>query len=304
MAARASVPEPALSPARPAARLWFDAVLPFAEYRCAGDGGAAYLPHTHPTLSIGAVDGGGSVFRWTGGVEHLAPGTVVVVPAERVHACNPLPDGRWSYQMLHLEPCWVRGVLAEIAAHGGAIDALDEVDVRREAASYRALRILGGILFSPADAETKEAALVGVVGDLLAGRGALTRQPAPTAPMLPAARLAHLKALLQARHAERLPLAELAREAGMSRYHLIRAFRAGTGLTPHAYQLDQRINQARRLLRAGGVLADVALQLGFADQSHFQRAFKQRVAMTPLAYQRGGRGAAADAAPAARDMRP
>ena len=79
--------------------------------------------------------------------------------------------------MLHLEPCWVRGVLAEIAAHGGAIDALDEVDVRREAASYRALRTLGGILFSPADAETKEAARRG-----RPAAACLTRQPAPTAP--------------------------------------------------------------------------------------------------------------------------
>jgi AraC-like DNA-binding protein len=73
---------------------------------------------------------------------------------------------------------------------------------------------------------------------------------------------------------------------GMSRYAFIRAFRAATGMSPHAYQLNLRINAARRLLRHGRAHTSVALDLGFADQAHFQRAFKERVAMTPGAYRR------------------
>jgi AraC-like DNA-binding protein len=71
----------------------------------------------------------------------------------------------------------------------------------------------------------------------------------------------------------------------MSRYHFIRAFQREVGMTPHAWQLDLRINAARGLLDQGEPLADLALRLGFADQSHFQRAFKQRVAATPGDYQ-------------------
>ena len=72
----------------------------------------------------------------------------------------------------------------------------------------------------------------------------------------------------------------------MSRYHLIRMFRQHTGLTPHAYQLDCRINKARLMLREGMPLADLAVQLGFSDQSHFQRTFRERVSVTPGDYQR------------------
>ena len=86
------------------------------------------------------------------------------------------------------------------------------------------------------------------------------------------------------RCAESLSLDKLAREAGMSRYHFVRAFSRAIGMTPHAWQLDLRIQQARRLLREGMPLAETALHLGFADQSHFQRAFKQRVAATPGEY--------------------
>jgi AraC-like DNA-binding protein len=79
-------------------------------------------------------------------------------------------------------------------------------------------------------------------------------------------------------------LPALAALAGMSRYQLIRAFRAATGLTPHAWDLNHRINLARERLRAGGALADVAHGLGFADQSHFQRVFKAHAGVTPRRY--------------------
>ena len=79
-------------------------------------------------------------------------------------------------------------------------------------------------------------------------------------------------------------LVELARMAHMSRYQLIRAFRTATGMTPHAYQLNIRINQARDWLRQGAELADIAYRLGFADQSHFQRIFKAHAGVTPGLY--------------------
>ena len=90
------------------------------------------------------------------------------------------------------------------------------------------------------------------------------------------------------RCSETLRLDELAALAGMSRYRLLRAFRAVYGMTPHAWQIDRRIVRARHLLDAGMSLAETALALGFADQSHFQRAFKQRVAATPGEYRSVG----------------
>lgn len=80
-------------------------------------------------------------------------------------------------------------------------------------------------------------------------------------------------------------LEKFSEESGLSRYHLIRSFKDRYGQSPHAYQLDQRIKKAKSLLQDGTSLADTALQLGFADQSHFQRNFKKRVAVTPKQYQ-------------------
>lgn len=80
-------------------------------------------------------------------------------------------------------------------------------------------------------------------------------------------------------------LNDLAKESGLSRYHLIRSFKQTYGLSPHAYQLDERIKHAKTLLKSGHSLIDTSYLLGFADQSHLQRNCKKRLAITPKQYQ-------------------
>jgi AraC-like DNA-binding protein len=72
--------------------------------------------------------------------------------------------------------------------------------------------------------------------------------------------------------------------AGLSVSYLIRAFKDEYGMTPHAYLVNCRIEFARSQLRKGRSIAAVALESGFADQAHLQRAFKRFVAATPGQY--------------------
>jgi AraC-like DNA-binding protein len=96
--------------------------------------------------------------------------------------------------------------------------------------------------------------------------------------------VALVKELLARRYAEDLTLQELAAEAKLSRYHLIRAFHHATGLTPHAYLINQRIKAAKQRLRQGEDLMEIAAATGFSDQAHLTRVFKTRVGVTPGAY--------------------
>lgn len=81
--------------------------------------------------------------------------------------------------------------------------------------------------------------------------------------------------------AEPISLARLAALADLSPYHLHNLFRRETGMPPHAYQTQVRINRAKELLRQGLPLAGIALDTGFADQSHFARHFRRLVGVTP-----------------------
>jgi AraC-like DNA-binding protein len=81
-----------------------------------------------------------------------------------------------------------------------------------------------------------------------------------------------------------LKLQEICSEVDLSASHLIRSFKDVYGLTPHAYQINCRIEFCRSRLRRGWPIADVALAAGFSDQAHLQRIFKRVVAATPGQY--------------------
>lgn len=256
---------------------WRDPQLPFVESRRACHSRACYRVHSHPTFSIGAVDAGNSLFSGAGGQPvALHPGTLVFVPATRVHACNPAPDSAWSYQMLHLDADWLQSVRAEYATS----PADEPVRVVNDPVLYRQFCRLNALLFSPAAAADKEAALIEFIGDH-------DNVPGIEFPVPDASLGQRLQAVLQRLRevsVQGVTLSELAKLGGMSRYQLIRAFRASTGMTPHAWQLNQRINQARSRIRSGEAIASVALELGFADQAHFQRVFKAHTGVTPGRY--------------------
>jgi AraC family transcriptional regulator len=82
-----------------------------------------------------------------------------------------------------------------------------------------------------------------------------------------------------------LSLDVLAQQIGFSAYHFARLFRQTTGESPHQFVLRQRIERAQHLLKETDVpLAHVALECGFANQSHLSLAFKRHLGLTPRAY--------------------
>lgn len=81
-----------------------------------------------------------------------------------------------------------------------------------------------------------------------------------------------------------LILTELAGIAALSPHHFARVFKQATGVSPHQYILQTRIEHVKTLLLKEGLpLATIASELGFVDQSHFTRVFKRLVGMTPHA---------------------
>ena len=73
----------------------------------------------------------------------------------------------------------------------------------------------------------------------------------------------------------------LAEYADVSSNYLIKLFKKEYGLSPHAYILNQKIYKSKALLQNNISIAEVAIELGFFDQSHFHKAFKSVYALTP-----------------------
>ena len=79
-------------------------------------------------------------------------------------------------------------------------------------------------------------------------------------------------------------LEELSRKLFISKYHFIREFKKNIGITPHKFQIQNRIRMAQNMLRKGENINKVALDTGFYDQSHFIKYFKKIVGITPIEY--------------------
>ena len=98
-----------------------------------------------------------------------------------------------------------------------------------------------------------------------------------------------VRTYLDENFARTVSLDELSGVLGLEKTRLLRIFARETGMPPHAYQLLVRLDRARVLLLDGAPQAQVALDVGFADQSHFARHFRRVEGMTPARFVRGRR---------------
>jgi AraC family transcriptional regulator len=109
------------------------------------------------------------------------------------------------------------------------------------------------------------------------------RLPASADGVLPRRKLRTVIEYIMENLEGRLTLEQMAATIHLSPYHFARQFKAATGLPPHQYVITRRVERAQHLLRANGELglADVALRVGFSDQSRFSLHFKRIVGVTP-----------------------
>ncbi|WP_404786946.1 helix-turn-helix domain-containing protein [Altericista sp. CCNU0014] len=82
-----------------------------------------------------------------------------------------------------------------------------------------------------------------------------------------------------------IKLADLAESIGMSQFHFCHLFKRSIGMSPYQYLLQQRIEQAKLLLkRSDRSIVDIALECGFNSHSHLSKTFRQLTGITPKAY--------------------
>ncbi len=99
----------------------------------------------------------------------------------------------------------------------------------------------------------------------------------------------YIRGLPAGQDASNVGLDELARVAGLSKYHFLRQFDQVVGMTPGAYLRTLRLCHAARLLRTSAKpILEIAVQIGFADHPSFSRAFARHMGMTPSEYRRMG----------------
>jgi AraC-like DNA-binding protein len=204
--------------------------------------------------------------------------TSVIIQSGEPHASVPIEDEHTALRTFYLEPSMMQAAADAIWRGRGTVafadpHLTDESTVAMLRAAHRSL---------------EEGGLEGDVSFCAALERLVRRHATPSGPARKLARsdcrMEQVRALLADLISENIRLDELARVAELSPFHLIRLFRARYGVTPFAYQRNLRVERARDALRSGGSLAEIAANLGFADQSHLGRAFRKVMGATPGQY--------------------
>ncbi|HEY8966025.1 MAG TPA: helix-turn-helix domain-containing protein [Candidatus Methylacidiphilales bacterium] len=116
------------------------------------------------------------------------------------------------------------------------------------------------------------------------------KAPRPASPERTRLRMGRLLGWIDSHLASPCAVGQMAERIGMSESTFHRAFRAATGLSPHAYLLRARLTRAARLLAepewAGETIAAVAAACGFGDSNHFSRAFGRFAGCSPRAWRK------------------
>jgi AraC-like DNA-binding protein len=269
-------------------RMLSDPLLPGIEVLQAHYTRYRYAPHWHDALCVAVVGAGAAAFD-CGRVRHVAPaGSVFVIPAYEVHTGEPAADAGLGYRVLYIPPGSLAGLLADtgVAEPDLIPRSLDLIRYRNGAAGplLRFHRAMTG----PASPLEREHALTAAAVAVAAeyGRGPRPRRELPREHRS----VQRARDYLHAHPADPVTLHELARVSGLSMYRLARTFKAETGLAPHAYQVQLRVLQAKRLLGTGQSIAETAATCGFFDQAHLTSQFKRHVGVTPGVYARGTAG--------------
>lgn len=237
--------------------------------------------HAHPTYAIGVVTSGVNRFRYRGAWVQAPAGALCTVTPDEPHEVEPAGDAGFAYRCLYPSEAQLR------AAAEGALGrrvrgtlALPPVITDRTAA-----RLVSALFDAEGEPRLASESRLLTLLSRVATRHADERATAREA-SVPAKGISRARDHLAAHFAENVPLAALAELAGVDPYALVRAFSRAFGLPPHAWLVQERVRRAKELLRSGRTPSDVAAAVGFADQSHLTRHFKQAFGFTPGSYRR------------------
>ncbi|MEK1904656.1 MAG: AraC family transcriptional regulator [Pseudomonas sp.] len=239
-----------------------------------------FAPHVHEGFVFTVIEAGAQRFRHRGS-DHLAPvGSMVLINPDELHTGSKAHEEGWLYRGFYPDNAQVSGVLDELGLASGGMPSF-AASVLQDPELHRCFAALHRLLDGPASALQQQTAWREAI--LLLFQRYARIPVAPPAGREPQA-VAQAKELLAASLAEPPSLEELAARVNLSPFYLSRVFRRATGLPPHAWLKQRRLEQARALLKSGCMPLSVAMQLGFADQSHLTRQFKQAYGVGPGEY--------------------
>ena len=237
----------------------------------------AFPTHVHAEYVVGTVISGAEALI-VGRTEHVvAKGDVLRLHPEEAHSNHSLGPDLLRYLVFYLPAQALLPYLDDEAATPSLSFASPQLsDAALSSLMVETHRAMSD---TAAGQLEQESAMMALVDALSAASGA-----APQARPDGGSAVRIARDWIETHFDQGFGLDDVAQAAGLSAFRLAHLFQDAVGLSPIAYRNQRRVTEARRLLLAGASIADAALQVGFADQSHLTRHFQRIVGTSPRRY--------------------
>ena len=267
------------------ARLWRSPHLPELELMRATYITHQFPKHAHEGFAIGVVESGELGFDYRGSHIVAGQGMVNLANAGEAHNGKAMTDRGWTYRMFYFGNDLLKEAVSQISdnkmntlpyfpegvlSHPRLAGLLWQLHIALELETLQTLQaetqfweILSLLIKKHADQQIQESALASA-----------------------SLQIQRTCDLIRDQFQDDLTLSILADKAHLSPFHFLRLFQKETGMPPHQYLIQYRIQKAKALIRQNQSLVQTALETGFADQSHFNRHFKRIVGISPGKYRK------------------
>lgn len=215
-------------------------------------------------------------------------GDVIVAPAGEPRTLRHKEEA--ELVKLRLAPSFFAGIVEHVVANGsGPVDLVDHFGARDAHIEDLARRLVSEI---KADALAgrlyAESLATELAVHLLRNYSTATKLANGASSKLPRYKLQRVMDYINDNLRDDLTLHKISAILSMSPYHFAHSFKQATGLAPHRYVIQRRVERAKSLLRETDLsITEIAHQVGYANQSNFSVVFHQFTAQTPRSFRNG-----------------
>jgi AraC-like DNA-binding protein len=244
-----------------------------------------FARHSHERFAIGVIENGAMAFYYRGENIVAPTGCVNLANPGEPHDGHAATEAGWIYRMFYLDLSLLQQAASEVVGRPRDIPFFQTGVIHDNHLAGLIRRLHIALEAEPnISALEQESRMLEMLSQLVVRHA--DDHPTPRATPREDRAVTRAREYLEAHYAENVSLARLARIANLSPFHLAHVFRDQVGLPPHTYLTQTRVKQAKTLLGRGWPIAQVACEVGFADQSHLTRRFKRVVGITPGQYRK------------------
>ncbi|WP_341318297.1 AraC family transcriptional regulator [Paraburkholderia sp. IMGN_8] len=202
-----------------------------------------------------------------------------MINSGHLHEGRPATEAGWDYRMVYMPTTGLIGLLKDDGEDFSGTLYFPEtvIDDPQTMKLIRKAHVCSES--NDATQLEKTSRLATAVFQLVQRHGQMPH-PMPRPGAIPGA-VKRAREYIDAHIAESPSLDIISQAAGMSSFHLLRAFKEAIGVAPHAYLVQRRVEMAKHLLLKGHPLRLVAIAVGYCDQGHLSREFSRFFGVPP-----------------------